>query len=107
VIEDKLQMTGVSKPFVRSHELVTINGNGSLSSIRVENFGGSFLTTICRSWLASRSGIQLLASAASNRLDCHSAPYLRVLVTHHRDSTCSHRFQQVPTGLYSTSRSHL
>jgi len=100
-------MTGVAKHFVRSYEPVAMNGNISLHSIKVDSFGGRFFTTICRSWLVSKCGRQLLASAASNRLDCHSAPYLRVLVTHHPTSTCSYKFQQVPTGLYSTSRSHL
>ena len=51
MVEAKLQKTGVAKHFVRSYEPAAMNDNGSLCSIKVEGFGGSFLTTICRSWL--------------------------------------------------------
>jgi len=60
MVEEKLQITGVSKHFVKGYGHFAMNSNGSMSTIKVGSFGGSFLTTLSRSWLVSRCGRQVL-----------------------------------------------
>jgi hypothetical protein len=103
VAEEKLQMAGVSKHFVRGFGLFAMYGKGSLSSMKVDSFGDRFLTTICRSWLVSRCGRQLLAqqphyNAVCRRLKPSWLPFSPLLEGLGDASSSFYLQSQVPTG---------